>query len=232
MLYEYQRKLMRTVREQTEELRAQNERLARMNNELVEFVSNLVEARNLESGQHVKRVKAYTRILAEQIYADDPDCGLNPQLINDIVSASALHDVGKIMISDNVLLKPGKLTDEEFEYMKKHSVFGADILESAKELWDEAYRMLCCDICRHHHEKYDGRGYPDGLKGEEIPLAAQIVSVADCFDALTSERVYKKRFSADEAFRMISGGECGAFSERLMKAFEESRALFTQQAGE
>lgn len=230
ILYQYQRSLAHTVEQQTAELRERNDRLAQMNVDLIDFVSNIVEARSLESGQHVKRVKAYTRYMAEQLLADEPDCGLTPELIEVIVSASAMHDVGKIMIRDSILLKPGKLTADEFANMKNHSAFGCDILENSPILWSEEYRRISGEICRFHHERYDGRGYPDGLKGEEIPLSAQLVAIADVFDALTTERVYKKAFTVDKAYEMILGGECGAFSPRILRCFRECREKFTAQA--
>jgi len=122
------------------------------------------------------------------------------------VQASALHDIGKITISDSILLKPGKLTKEEFEEMKKHTTQGCDILDSIKDGWDEETRKACYDICRYHHERYDGKGYPDGLAGEEIPIAAQLVSIADVYDALVNERCYKKAFPPEAAYDMIMNG--------------------------
>ncbi len=153
-----------------------------------------------------------------------------------IVAASSLHDIGKIAIPDNILLKPAKLTQDEFEYMKSHTTRGSEILSSFKDIWEEEYQKIGYEICRHHHEKYDGKGYPDGLAGEEIPISAQLVSIADVYDALVSERVYKNAYSTDEAFHMIVTGECGVFSPKLLecfchvkKDFEELAAAQTQE---
>jgi putative two-component system response regulator len=143
-----------------------------------------------------------------------------------IVSTSSLHDVGKISIPDNVLLKPGKLTQEEYEYMKSHTTRGSEILSEFKDIWDDEYRKTSYEICRYHHERYDGRGYPDGLKGDEIPISAQIVSIADVYDALVSERVYKSAYTKDEAFHMIVTGECGVFSPKLLECFRNVKKDF------
>ncbi len=149
-------------------------------------------------------------------------------MIDVIVSASALHDVGKIAIPDNILLKPGKLTDEEFACMKTHTTRGGEILQNIRNAWDDEYGEISYQICRHHHEKFDGRGYPDGLVGDEIPIAAQIVSIADVYDALVNERVYKDAFPKEEAFRMITEGECGKFNPKLLECFRIERKAFEE----
>ena len=211
-------------------LRERNRELTRINEQIVEMLGDVVEMRNQESGQHIQRVKAFTRVLAMQVQENYPEYGLSREDVELITSASALHDVGKIMIPDQILTKPGRLTPEEFEIMKTHSARGCEVLERAPKNWSERYKELGRDICRHHHEKWDGRGYPDGLKGDEIPIAAQIVSVADCFDALTNERSYKPAFPVEKAYQMILGGECGAFSDKMMQCFRDSRELFEQLA--
>ena len=144
-----------------------------------------------------------------------------------ISSAAALHDLGKIAISEAILTKPGKLTPEEFAEMKKHTLYGCDILERVKQEDSEFYKY-CYEICRWHHEKYDGKGYPDRLAGEDIPIWAQAVSIVDCYDALVSKRVYKDSYAAIEAVRMIQNGECGVFSEKLLNCFEASKMQFLQ----
>lgn len=214
------------LREQYKVLKMQSEKLHQRNEKIIDILGTVVECRNLESGEHVNRVKGYTRIMANRLMEKYPEYGLTPESVDMISSAAALHDVGKIAIPDHILLKPGRLTDEEFETMKTHTTRGCEILESIEDVWDDSYEKLCYDICRHHHEKYDGRGYPDGLKGEDIPIAAQLVSVADVYDALVAERVYKKAFSKDVAFQMILGGECGAFSPKLMECFKDVRKDF------
>lgn len=231
--YAYKNALEQKVHEQTtilrkqfDLLRSQAERLHRRNEEIVDILGTVVEYRSLESGEHIKRVKSFTNILGEQFMKDYPEYHITPDLLAIITSASALHDVGKIAISDNILLKPGRLTDEEFSFMKTHTVRGCEILNDIKDVWDEEYNEVCYDICRYHHERYDGKGYPEGLKGDEIPISAQLVSVADVYDALTNERCYKKAFPTDVAYNMIINGECGVFSPKLIAAFKKVRGKF------
>ena len=138
-----------------------------------------------------------------------------------ITTASALHDIGKIGIAESILNKPGRLTDEEYEIMKTHTLIGADILKSLDMYKDEKLVKLAYEICRWHHERYDGKGYPDGLKGEEIPISAQVVSLADVYDALISKRVYKKAYSHEKAMDMILHGECGVFNPILLECLVE-----------
>ena len=214
---------------QAEDLRDKNRRLREMNEKTIELLSDVVEARNLESGTHVRRVRCYTRILAEKLMEKYPEYGLTPEAVETISLASSMHDVGKIMISDVILLKPGKLTEEEFALMRQHTVLGCEVLERTRYMWEEDYARCCREICRHHHEKWDGRGYPDGLKGDEIPISAQLVSLADCFDALTTDRVYKKAYPPQKAFAMLLGGECGQFNPRLTDCLVECEEDFAAQ---
>ena len=211
-------------------LKSQAEQLKRRNQDIIEILGTVVEYRNLESGEHVKRVGEYTRILAETFMVEYPEYGLTQDKIDVIVSASALHDIGKITIPDSILLKPGRLTKDELEYMKSHTTRGCELLESMKNVLDPKYEKVSSEICRHHHERFDGKGYPDGLKGDAIPLSAQLVSVADVYDALVNERCYKDAFSPEEAFRMIVNGECGVFSPRLMEVFRKVRPQFEKIA--
>lgn len=221
-----------TIREQNRTLNEQAEALREMNNRIIDMLGNVVEFRNLESGEHVKRVKGFTRILGYQLMEDFPQYGLTPEKVEQISDASSLHDIGKIVIPDNILLKPGRLTDEEFEIMKSHTTRGCEILDSIDDIWEEEeYRKISYDICRHHHERHDGRGYPDHLKEEEIPLPARIVSVADVYDALVSERVYKSAFSLEEAFDMIVTGKCGMFAPDLLYSFRNAREKFEELTG-
>ena len=138
-----------------------------------------------------------------------------------IATASALHDIGKIGIDEKILNKPGKLTKEEFEAMKQHTIIGARMLDSLEMYHDEEMMKYAYEICRWHHERYDGKGYPDGLKGEEIPISAQVVSLADVYDALVSDRVYKKAYSHEKAMEMILNGECGMFNPLLLECLVE-----------
>ena len=211
---------------QAEALRAKNAQLREMNEMTIELLSDIIEARNLESGTHVRRVRSFTRILAGKLMEKYPEYGLTEEAVSTIALASSMHDVGKIMISDSILLKPGKLTQEEFSLMQKHTVFGCEVLERTRYMWEEDYSRYCREICRHHHEKWDGAGYPDALRGDEIPISAQLVSVADCFDALTTDRVYKKAYSPETAFAMLLAGDCGAFNPRLMECLTECREEF------
>lgn len=130
-----------------------------------------------------------------------------------------MHDLGKIAIPDNILLKPGKLTAEEFDVMKSHTIKGGELITRAQDMWDPSFFKVAYDITRHHHEKFDGRGYPDKLVGDEIPIAAQIVSIVDCFDALVTDRVYKKAYTPEVARDMLNNGECGTFSPKILACF-------------
>ena len=214
------------IDERTAELQEKNKQLSRINEDVIELLGNITEARDSDSGEHIRRVKGFTNILANQVKEDLPEYGLTDWDIGLMTSASALHDVGKIMIPDAVLLKPGRFTKEEFEVMKSHCIRGCEILQKAPSDWSAEYMKMSMDICRHHHEKYDGSGYPDGLVGDAIPISAQIVSIADCFDALTTKRVYKDAYSCDKAFDMILMGECGVFSEKLLGCFKKCRQAF------
>lgn len=218
------------VAEKTAELQERNAQLARNNENTIELLGNVVEARSMESGTHVRRVKTFTRILATTLRKLSPELGITDDDVSVWAMASAMHDVGKIKIPDSVLLKPGKLTPEEFDEIKKHTLYGCEVLEISRHMWDEDYYLVCWIICRYHHEKWDGRGYPEGLKENEIPVVSQVVAVADCYDALTTERVYKRAFTPDEAYDMITGGQCGAFNPVLMKALEACREEFAETA--
>ena len=226
---EYSAQLEATIAERTAELHEKARSLNQINEDIIELLGNITEARDVESGEHIKRVKGFTNILARHIMEDYPEYGLDEAQIALITSASALHDIGKIMIPDNILRKPGKFTKEEFDIMKTHCLRGCEILEKAPQGWDEKYLNFSMEICGCHHEKWDGKGYPKGLKGDEIPISAQIVSVADCFDALTTKRVYKDAYSPNEAFDMITNGECGAFSPKIMDAFNKAKKEFLVQ---
>ncbi len=213
----------KTLKRQYHMIRRQAEELIKRNEKITDILAEVVESRNLESGEHVKRVKSYTQILAKEMMKRYPEYHLTEEEVRIIESASAVHDIGKIAIPDNILLKPGKLTDEEFECMKSHTVRGCEVLDHINEVWDDNYKAYASEICRHHHERFDGRGYPDRLVGDDIPISAQIVSVADVYDALISERCYKKAFTKEQAFHMIVNGECGIFSPKLMDCLKGVR---------
>lgn len=194
---------------------------------MITILIHIVEFRNGESGMHVMNIGTLTEILLNQISKKDDKYYLPYAERDLIVKASALHDIGKISIPEEVLNKPGKLTDEEFEAMKQHTVIGYQML-SDLGFQDEPLVKVSREITRWHHERYDGRGYPDGLKGDEIPLSAQIVSLADVYDALTSERVYKPAFSHEKAIQMILNGECGAFNPLLLECLVEAQDAIRQ----
>ena len=214
-LYGYQNELEDIVAKQVA-------RLNQVNLSMVEMLATVIEFRDCESGEHVKRICGLTKILMKEVSDMYAEYHLPQSEIDKIVTSSVLHDVGKISIPDNILNKPGRLTKEEFEIMKEHTVKGCEILQKIPDMMDEDIYNYSYDICRHHHERWDGRGYPDGLRGDDISIWAQVVSVADVYDALTSERVYKKAFSHDVAVQMIFNGECGAFNPKVLKAFEAS----------
>jgi putative two-component system response regulator len=223
-LYENKNHLNEVVDKQTEllqkqivKLTSQEKQLRKMNSNIIDVMSSVVEFRNLESGKHVKRIRKYSLALAKTVMQNNPEYHLTDEQVEMIGTASALHDVGKIGIPDSVLLKPGKLTPEEFEIMKTHTIKGAKIVDQLEWIQSGDIHRVSIDICLYHHEKYDGKGYPEGLKGEEIPISAQIVSIADCFDALTSVRCYKPPYTTDQAYAMIQEGQCGALSPQMLK---------------
>lgn len=210
MLYQKQRTLMGMVADQVYERE-------KSNNLMVYILSHIVEFRNGESGMHVLNVQAMTEMILTQLTSMTDQYGLTADDISLITMASSLHDIGKIAIPEEILNKPGRFTDEEFAIMKTHSAVGSDMLDDLELYKDEKLVKVAREICRWHHERWDGRGYPDGLVGEEIPISAQVVALADVYDALTSQRVYKPPFSHEEALRMIREGECGAFNPLILE---------------
>lgn len=188
---------------------------------MVTILSHIVEFRNGESGQHVINIRKITEHILETLCARTDRYGLTPQKCAMIVTASAMHDVGKIAIDSEILNKPGRLTKEEFEIMKTHTTIGAQMLNELEVYRKEQMVQMAYDICRWHHERYDGKGYPDGLKGDEIPISAQVVSLADVYDALTSPRVYKPPFTHEKAIEMIMNGECGTFNPILLECLKD-----------
>ncbi len=212
-LYTYKYNLEQKLAEQKAILEKQAERIRQSNQFVIDALSTTVEFRSMESGEHIKRIRALVRVLLNEIKEIYP---LTDAQIDVISSASAMHDIGKVAIPDAILLKPGRYTPEEFEIMKTHTLKGCEILESLNYTQDPEYYGYCYEICRHHHERWDGRGYPDGLKGDEISIWAQAASIADVYDALTSKRVYKDAYSPETAINMIINGECGVFNPKLL----------------
>ncbi len=221
-LYAKQRRLIALVSDQIHE----NEKNSQM---MVEVLSQIVEFRNGESGLHVLHIKILTEMLLEGILQRTDQYSLTPETCQMISIASAFHDIGKIGIDEKILNKPGKLTVEEFAEMKKHTLIGASMLSKMERYKDEPLIDIAYQICRWHHERYDGKGYPDGLVGDEIPISAQIVSLADVYDALISERAYKKSFTHERAIEMILGGECGIFNPILIECFMEIEQKIKQK---
>lgn len=213
-LYSRQRRLVSIIAKQTYESEKNN----RM---MLEIFSNLVELRNGEDGAHVLHVNVLTGMLLERLLQKTDKYNLSWKERSLIVTASALHDIGKMGISKSLLNKKGKLTPEEFETVKQHTVIGAKMLEDMAMYKDEALVKTAIEICRYHHERYDGNGYPDGLKGDDIPISAQVVALADVYDALVSERPYKETYTHDEAMQMILNGECGCFNPLLLECFTD-----------
>ncbi len=213
-LYARQRRLLGMVASQIYEKEHSNRIM-------ITILSQIVEFRNGESGLHVMHINVLTRLLLDQLMKKDVGYNMTWSDRELIITASSLHDIGKISIDEKILNKPGRLTKEEFEIMKTHTSVGASMLENKAMYGDDPLVKMAHDICRWHHERYDGKGYPDGLKGDEIPISAQVVSVADVYDALTSERVYKKAYSHEKAIEMILNGECGVFNPLLLECMLE-----------
>lgn len=213
-LYQRQRNLQREIREQVEE-REKNSRV------VTSIISHVVENRNGESGPHVIHVEQITEIILNRLTELTDMYKLSKEDKKQISLASALHDIGKIGIDEKILNKPGKLTEEEYEIMKTHTTIGAIMIRQVQMEEDDTLIQFAYEICRWHHEKWDGRGYPDGLKGNYIPISAQVVSIADVYDALVSERVYKKAYSHEKAIEMIINGECGEFNPVLIQCLKD-----------
>ena len=213
-LYAKQRRLTTIL---TEQIRSKEESRKVM----VGILSQIVEFRNGESGLHVQHINVLVKMLLERLRRVTDRYPISWLEQDMIVMASSLHDIGKIGIDDKILNKKGRLTAEEFEIMKTHTLIGASILENLEMYQDEPLVKMAYDICRWHHERYDGKGYPDGLKGEEIPISAQVVSLADVYDALVSKRVYKEGYSHEKTMQMILNGECGAFNPILLECLKD-----------
>ena len=220
-LYAKQRRLVQMVSEQIR---------ARENNTdmLVGVLSHIVEFRNGESGAHVRHIRIITELLLRRLL-EISRYSITAEQQDMIPLASALHDIGKIGIDEKILNKPGRLTPEEFEVMKTHSILGAQMLHDLDNFAEQPLLQTAYEIARWHHERWDGRGYPDGLKGDEIPISAQLVSLADVYDALTSERCYKKAFSHEKAVQMILNGECGAFNPLLLQCLTDIQAYLKEE---
>lgn len=215
-LFRARKRLGNVVERQQSELLVQAQKIIDLNQGMIESLAAAIEFRNGESGQHVRRIHDITKSLLSDT---DLGAGLSKEQIQQIAQASIMHDVGKIAIPNAILNKPGRLTPEEFEIMKTHTTQGGFLLEKIPQLRENGVYHYAYDIARHHHERWDGRGYPDGLKGDEISLGAQIVSLADVYDALSCKRVYKDAFPRERVLQMIRDGECGVFNPELLDRF-------------
>jgi len=225
-LYQHKQYMEQRLKEQEEEIRAQEKEIRKSNEFIIDALSSVVEFRSAETGEHTRRIKYFTRVLLRYLVNYFPKYNLTPSQVDKIARASALHDIGKVGIPDAILLKPGRLTEEEFEIMKTHTTIGCEMLEKSCRDRSSEFYQYCYEICRHHHERWDGRGYPDHLSGDEIPISAQIVAVADVYDALVSPRVYKSAFASNTAFDMIMNGECGEFSPDILECFALAKEDF------
>ena len=194
----------------------QAEKINDLNYGMIEALSTAIEFRSAESGNHVRRIHDITRYL---LLHTELGAGLSAEEIEQIALASIMHDIGKIAVPDAILNKPGKLTAEEYGVMKSHTVQGAKLLEKIPQLRENGAYHYARDIALHHHERYDGRGYPEGLQGDEISIWAQIVSLADVYDALSCKRVYKDAFPREKVLEMIRTGQCGIFNPKMLECF-------------
>ena len=221
-LYAKQKKLAGMVADQIYEKEKQSTLM-------IDILSHIVEFRNGESGQHVLHIRTLTELFLHHLQHKTDRYPLSQADVSLISTASALHDIGKISIPDEVLNKPGRLTDQEFEIMKTHTVVGSQMMDNLPIHTEEPLVKVARSICRWHHERWDGRGYPDGLKGDEIPISAQIVALADVYDALTSERVYKPAYPHEKAIGMILNGECGTFNPLVMECLRDCADLIRDE---
>ena len=214
LMYSNQKRLIHLVEDQVYERE-------KINNSMINIFSNIIEMRNHESGSHTLNVQLITNLLLHRLTKITDRYELSNSDISLISSLSALHDIGKIKVPEEVLNKPGKLTEQEWAMMKAHTVDGDKILSASGLDQNSKFFRVARSICRWHHEKYDGRGYPDGLVGDDIPIAAQVVSMADAYDALTSERCYKKAFTHEKALEMLLNDECGVFNPLLKQCLTD-----------
>ena len=223
-LYANQKRLINVVVDQVYEKEENNDIMLRI-------LSNVLGSRNSESSEHILHIRTATKMMLRQLLKTTDAYHLTETDIAIITTASSLHDIGKIRIPEEILNKPGRLTDEEFKIMKTHSEIGASMIWDMHFLQDHPLVHTAWEICRWHHERWDGKGYPDGLKGEEIPISAQVVSIVDVYDALTSERCYKKAFDHDTAIQMILDGQCGQFNPLLLKCLKELSLQLSKMSG-
>ncbi len=231
-LYRHRFELESVVLEQTARIRSQEEQLRQTNRSIMEALSAAIEFRNCDSGIHVRRMHQVTRLLLTDMIEHHPESGLTQREVELVSELSVMHDIGKIAVPDMILTKDGQLTQEEFEQIKAHTIYGGELVRHIFLPQGEQVQRYFYEICRHHYERWDGRGYPDGLKGEQIPVWVQAVAVADVYEALVSRRVYKPAYAAGEAVRMILDGECGAFCPWVLESLRRVAGRLAAEVGD
>lgn len=219
-LYSEKNNFEKVVQFQSKKINELNGMVKKKYEDIIKIFGILAESRGVNADKHVEKVKKFTELILNNLAQSDEKYAPLLKDIDIISAASCVHDIGKMFISDNILFKPDTLTIEERDVMKSHTTKGAELINNAFKDFDKKLFQYCYDVCRYHHERYDGQGYPEGLAGENIPVAAQIVSVAECFDALITDTVYRKSFSFSKAFDMVLNGECGMFSPKILNAFK------------
>ena len=222
-LFEHRVYLEYNLEKHTKQLQESKKKLEKNNEFLLNLISSVVEFRSQESEIHIQKIKYFTKLFLKYIRKYYPQYGLTEEQSELIAQAAAIHDIGKIAIPDKILLKTEELTKAEREEIEKHTIYGCQILERIKQEDSEFYQY-CYDICRFHHERYDGTGYPDHLKGDAIPIWAQVVSIVNAYDALVSKRIYKFPCTVEQAERKIMAGECGAFSPVMLDCFRLAKS--------
>ena len=196
---------------------------------MIDILSNIIEFRNGESGRHVRHIRIITELLLKKLAEAADGYALTEEEVARIALASTLHDIGKIAIPSEILNKPGRLKPEEFSVVKDHAIIGANMLRELSFSMDVPLVKAGYEICRWHHERWDGSGYPDGLRGDECPISAQAVALADVYDALTTDRVYKKAVPHGEAVELILSGRTGAFNPLLLRCLNSSAGTLPRQ---
>ena len=219
---------VRNIRQQEFELQEELY-LANYNQSMLDVMADFVEFRNVESGMHINHVRTLTRILLEDIAKRSPQYELGPRKIAMYCRAATTHDIGKITIPDSILNKDGKLTPDEFRILQTHTTNGAKIIDNLNMPGEEELKALCRDVALHHHERWDGGGYPEHLQGDAISIGAQAIGLVDAYDALVSERCYKEAYSPEKAIEMILSGECGGFNPRLLESLKACAELLRKE---
>lgn len=219
-LYEHKKHLEKSIIKQKALIVEQQRKIKEHDDFLVNIMSYVLAVRNSESGEHIQRIKYLTYTILKCLTSNFSKYKLTEIQIEEITKASILHDIGKIGVPDSILLKVDRLNDDEFEAMKLHTIYGSDMIKNFRNGMEDEFYQYCYEICRHHHERWDGNGYPDKLKGDDIPISAQVVALADVYDALVNNRVYKPAYTHQEACDMILGGKCGAFSPDILQCLK------------